>query len=123
MRGFLGSLLLIAVVFPGQAFAFECGDLDASGTIGATDALRVLRRAVGPPATLQCPGDGCGTTSTIPTPPTTIFRDECVIDDDCEGIDPQKLYCCNYKCAECNLVAGCGVGQVCASGCKCIDAQ
>ncbi len=50
MGGFLRALLLIAVAFPGQAFAFECGDLDASGTIGATDALRVLRRAVGLPA-------------------------------------------------------------------------
>lgn len=48
----LGVLLLSAT--PG--FTQQCGDLDGSGEIGATDALLVLSKAVGQPAPdLVCP--------------------------------------------------------------------
>jgi hypothetical protein len=35
-----------------------CGDLDDSGVIGATDALRLLQKAVGVDVEIKCPG-GC----------------------------------------------------------------
>ena len=40
----------------------ECGDMDASGVVGATDALILLQKAVGLDVPLLCPGcpDGAG---------------------------------------------------------------
>jgi len=51
------------------AAAPQCGDLDESGTIAATDALLLLKRAVGQNVTLLCPV--CSTTTTLPATTTT----------------------------------------------------
>jgi hypothetical protein len=40
------------------SWAQECGDLDDSGSVVSTDALLLLRHAVGLPATLICPPGG-----------------------------------------------------------------
>jgi hypothetical protein len=40
------------------SWAVECGDLDGSGSIAATDALLLLKDAVGQPVTLTCPAGG-----------------------------------------------------------------
>jgi hypothetical protein len=47
--------------------AFECGDVDAGGSVSTTDALAVLQRAVDLPGpTLQCPVSCDVTTTTSP---------------------------------------------------------
>ena len=58
-------------VIGAQRPALVCGDLDANGTVAATDALLLLRRAVDLPATLHCPCPDATTTTTFPTEPTT----------------------------------------------------
>src|SRR4051812_27273350 len=68
----LRAILTIAVLlFPLRAHGFECGDVDASGLITSTDALRVLRRAVGLPSSLECPSESC-TSTTATTSPTIV---------------------------------------------------
>ncbi len=54
------ALLLAVVVFLGgavdaAAISTPCGDVDINGTLSATDALMVLKAAVGLPVTLSCP--------------------------------------------------------------------
>lgn len=45
-------LVLVATV---PASAWECGDVDRNGIIASSDALRVLRVAVGIPLSVHCP--------------------------------------------------------------------
>ena len=52
------------------ATPIECGDLDGNGTIAATDALLLLRRAIDLPGELLCPGTS-PTTTMDPVEPTT----------------------------------------------------
>jgi hypothetical protein len=47
------------------ALAQECGDVDDSGSVSSSDALKVLRKAVGQPQTMSC---SCGEQE--PPPPT-----------------------------------------------------
>jgi putative iron-regulated protein len=50
------ALTLVAVLgSPAAALAIECGDLDSNGQISTSDALRLLRKAVGLEVTVQCP--------------------------------------------------------------------
>jgi hypothetical protein len=59
-------LLAALVILDAQiSQAFECGDIDSNGGIGATDALAVLRKGVGleTPA-FVCPIN-CGTSTTV----------------------------------------------------------
>jgi hypothetical protein len=58
-------------VIGAPAPTIACGDLDASGTVAATDALLLLRRAVDLPVTLHCPCPDATTTTTFPAEPTT----------------------------------------------------
>jgi putative iron-regulated protein len=54
-----GALLLTLAAAFGPAFAHaqqECGDLDNNGAISATDALRLLQKAVGVDLAVSCPG-------------------------------------------------------------------
>jgi hypothetical protein len=44
----------LALALPHFATAQECGDVDASGTVTATDSLFVLKKAVGIDVPLQC---------------------------------------------------------------------
>jgi putative iron-regulated protein len=47
--------LATALAAPPAARAFDCGDLDNNGQVATSDALRLLRKAVGQNVTLQCP--------------------------------------------------------------------
>jgi putative iron-regulated protein len=50
------ALTLVAVLgSTTAALALECGDLDNNGQISTSDALRLLRKAVGLEVTVQCP--------------------------------------------------------------------
>lgn len=56
----------------------ECGDVDASGKIVASDAMRLLRRAVGHDVDLACPL-ACLDTTTTTTTTTTLPSLDCAI--------------------------------------------
>jgi putative iron-regulated protein len=51
----VAGVLCLAAATASRA-ADVCGDLDNNGTIGATDALRLLQKAVGVDLPLSCPG-------------------------------------------------------------------
>ena len=107
----LGLLLRAPIV----AVAFDCGDLDASGQIAASDALRLLKKSVGLSVDVACPSM-CSTTST-----TTVVTDECFEDKDCVG-NPNGPHCCTNQCSECDVSEQCDKGAVCES-CACKLAQ
>jgi hypothetical protein len=48
-------LFVASLLFPRMAAALECGDVDGSGAVAASDALLVLRNAVGQTGGLVCP--------------------------------------------------------------------
>jgi hypothetical protein len=48
------AILTFLLMSPVAASALECGDVDADGVVAASDALRVLRKAVGDPSALKC---------------------------------------------------------------------
>jgi Cys-rich repeat protein len=101
------------------SLASECGDVDGSGAIAASDALLVLQKAVGaqvPP--LQCPVQCTSTTTTTSTTTSTIVSD-CFSDTDCGA---PVLYCCGYTCSECAQDAHCPSGFFC-SDCICAPNQ
>src|SRR6185369_2666798 len=59
------SLSILACLFaavlmpaPTSAATTQCGDLDGNGSVVATDALRLLRVAVGQQLAIECPGAG-----------------------------------------------------------------
>jgi hypothetical protein len=62
MNNFILGGLLVAVIAVNPSIVSGettvCGDHDASGEAGASDALRLLRFAVGQQVTLQCPSSG-----------------------------------------------------------------
>jgi hypothetical protein len=63
--------LVCASSRPALAQSEICGDLDGSGAITASDALLLLRRAVGAGGDISCPQ--CGPTTTVaPTTTTTV---------------------------------------------------
>lgn len=53
------AVAILSVLAP-DARAQECGDVDNNGGIFASDALRLLQKAVGTDVTLICPADGGG---------------------------------------------------------------
>jgi len=54
---YLVGPIVMLLVSAGAAPAQQCGDVDNSGTVVATDALLVLKAAVGTPVALVCGGD------------------------------------------------------------------
>lgn len=54
---------------PVSAQTETCGDHDGNGSVVSSDALRLLRFAVGQPVTLQCPETSCTTSTTTTTLP------------------------------------------------------
>jgi len=74
-RAIVGVLLAWQLLSCPLSLATGCGDLDCSGTITATDALAVLRIAVGESLASRCSAScqgGPGTsTTTLPLPPVT----------------------------------------------------
>jgi uncharacterized protein YkwD len=57
MSSLTAILFLVLLISPSisRAETDTCGDHDGSGSVGASDALRVLRHAVGQDVTLDCP--------------------------------------------------------------------
>jgi putative iron-regulated protein len=51
----VAAAMAAALAAPSAALALECGDLDNNGSIATSDALRLLRKAVGLDVTIQCP--------------------------------------------------------------------
>lgn len=70
------AALLAAAITTGTTRAYAqpqlCGDLDANGVIAATDALRLLQRAVGQQVVIQCPPCNGVTSTTMATSTTTM---------------------------------------------------
>lgn len=56
--------VITVIIFATSAAGQVCGDLDTNGSVSTSDALRLLRFAVGQPVSLQCPA--CTTTTTLP---------------------------------------------------------
>lgn len=50
---FSTAFLVLTAIVP--AWAWDCGDVDRNGSIASSDALRVLRLAVGIPVSVRCP--------------------------------------------------------------------
>ena len=123
---------------PGAA----CGDPDGDGTITASDALFILRTAVGLRfcESLWCDVDASGrttatdalaalgravdlehalvcpttTTTTTTSSSTSIAVDECFDDQDCVDYGWDEKLCCGYHCCECdNDDSDCAPGFVC----------
>ena len=91
-----------------------CGDHNSDGSVTATDALKVLAKAIGLDAGLQCV---CTTTSTT-TSTTSSHADECFGDADCapEHDWPEGYVCASFKCVECDSNSHCDPGQICDLG-------
>lgn len=74
----VGLIVALPLLFCSVSRAAGCGDLDCSGTITATDALAVLRIAVGESLSSRCsascqPDPGVSTTTTSMSPPQTAI--------------------------------------------------
>lgn len=97
------ALLFSSLSHGGAQAPVQCGDLDASGEIAATDALLLLKKAVGLDVVIACPECPGNTTTTTTsstlwsTPTTTICLDACTENADCE--EPQV--CDNCGCGLC----------------------
>jgi hypothetical protein len=103
--------LFVGTSVPGVSS--DCGDVDTSGTVTASDALMVLHRAVGLPVENYCEMVITTTTSTT----NSTSGDLCFADDDCE-VNYGPGYRCGgpngYTCVECeNNDAHCQPGYVC----------
>lgn len=80
-RRFLTLLLVLAVLVPSSAAAQAvCGDVNESGSVNTTDALLVLKTAVGQPVDLTCPPTGG-----IQQTGQTVCYDGLGAEIDCEG--------------------------------------
>ncbi len=92
--------------FPYAAAAQQCGDVNCSGSVTSTDALAVLRKAVGLGTALVC-ASGCSTTTTTTLPQDlpcacaaacafvcpdkTMVPEQCVISS--AGLNPGECLC------------------------------
>lgn len=80
---FAAMVVSLLVSAPGTARAtqcadVQCGDVDASGKIVASDAMRLLRKAVGQDVEVTCPY-ACLETTTTTTTTTTLEPVSCAI--------------------------------------------
>jgi hypothetical protein len=102
------TALLLLFVTASVASAVECGDVDQSGSVGSTDALRLLRVATGAAERLYCP---C-----TPPPPPPSDGDpvgDCFGDPACSEPTP---YCDGYVCSECSKDEHCSENWACDHG-------
>jgi hypothetical protein len=79
------------------ALAQECGDVDDSGSVSSSDALRVLRKAVGQPQAMSC---SCGEEE---PPPPTCGEGDLKVTLSAEAPVPAEaagLYDVAFDCAE-----------------------
>ena len=104
----IASVFLI-VVSPFAAHALECGDLTADCEVSATDALALLRRAVGLNQNLFCDCDCESICQTNAVDPGI----DCFGDEACMNADPSKPYCNGHSCSECSQDDHCGDGRFC----------
>lgn len=107
---FVATALSVAMTSQ-TAFAAECGDIDANGSVTASDALLVLRKAVGVPIEYNC-----GVVTTTTSTSTTNTGDECLYDADCEAIVGPGWKCGGpngYTCVECEINSDCQPGYIC----------
>jgi len=88
------------------AISLACGDLDGSGTVAASDALVLLKKAVGQDVSLSCPS--CTTTTTTGSTTTTTI-------DKPAGCGNGRL----DAGEECEGANGCGEGERCTGACSC----
>ncbi|HYD50073.1 MAG TPA: hypothetical protein VEB21_17070 [Terriglobales bacterium] len=114
------TLLILAVILvtTRAAIAAECGDHDGSGAVAASDALLVLKKAVGlDESPLQCPDQCVETTTTSTTTNTT--PDQCFNDQDCENQFGPGLVCggpSGVECVQCDANdADCDNDAVCVN--------
>jgi Cys-rich repeat protein len=94
---------------PQMSFAIECGDLDGDCKVSASDALRLLRRAVGLNQSLLCECNGDSVCESAP--PAQSIVENCFGDAGC--LDPAKPYCDGHVCSECSQDSHCGEGSSC----------
>lgn len=67
----IAAAFLLSVSLSAATAHAVCGDVDGSGTVTVTDALRVLKKSVGQAVQMDCPICGSTTTSTSTTTTTT----------------------------------------------------
>jgi hypothetical protein len=115
------SLALIGFVAPfmvaNLALAAPlCGDHDGSGSVVASDALLVLRKAVDLDVELSCPSM-CNVTTTSSTTSTSspIIHDECFEDSGCREVLgwPPGFICVGFRCVDCISSTDCDQGFLC----------
>lgn len=103
VAGWIGCLS-----YPVAAVAQQCGDVNCSGGVTSSDALAVLRRAVGLGVVLVCASD-CSTTTTS-APPTTTTSTTTTTTTTTTTL-PQDLPCqcaapCPFLCPDKTVVEG-----------------
>jgi hypothetical protein len=101
--------LLLALILPLPASALQCGDHNGDCSVTATDALQLLRHAVGLNPPLLCE---CGSLCEFPA--STPSGADCFQNADC--LDPARPYCDANECAACVQDDDCPEGQVCHHG-------
>ena len=104
------SLLGSPMAFPGFVNALECGDLNGDCSVTATDALQLLRHAVGLNQPLLC---NCDENPGICETDQAVFGIDCFGDEPCAEVDLTKPYCDGGTCSECSENAQCGEGKEC----------
>ncbi|MFN2428265.1 MAG: DUF1963 domain-containing protein [Candidatus Binatia bacterium] len=127
-RASIGALAVatIGIVTPALAAPDTCGDLDGSGSLVASDALLLLKRAVGQNVAIECPD--CS------PPPCVELGEQCSISEDCCPVDvPPALTvhssvqaeatpatCCGGTCRVFGICKGpqveCDCGAECCTG-------
>lgn len=107
LRAVLLTGILAAI--PATGFAIECGDLDGDCSVSASDALRLLRRAVGLNQALLCECNGDSICET--RAPAASLVEDCFADEGC--LDPTKPHCDGNVCSECSQDSHCGEGYSC----------
>ncbi|HXC53434.1 MAG TPA: CAP domain-containing protein [Candidatus Limnocylindrales bacterium] len=85
--------VLVLFVSASDADTQTCGDHDGSGDVGVSDALRVLRRAVGQQVELQCPQvcglPTCGDQSCDSGETCETCASDCGVCSNCSGGSPE----------------------------------
>ena len=107
---------------PSEIAQSVCGDHDGNGRLGASDALIVLRKAVGEDVELICSCPSCPgstTTTSVSTTTTTTMKSSVCgngIVEPGEDCEPSNGLFCSSHCDE---TTGICVDIVCLDDCRC----
>jgi hypothetical protein len=104
------TFALTLAFVPAPSAAYLCGDVDDNGELVASDALTVLRRAVGLAGRLECP-----TCTEEPPIFTSTTGDECFDDEECAH-SPDQPHCGgrnSVTCVECDQDDQCNQEELC----------